>query len=484
MANRIPLLALGFSTILLSACSSKAPPSTNVSLAANRVMGLGIRSLKSNNQNTGDIVYFSKLAQKALSASYGAKVSEVRISPNEPLETPENLFQIGKLLIDDFFVIDATIVGDFEIPTVNEAAPPQVPTELNDQYIDFQVSIYNGANLRAVNVFSFKVPTHPPSAFESSMIAAFRKASLSAFPNPNIYPRSEPKHFANLLFTFAESHEKDSHQALSCENAPELLKYYAAAKLLYDLAVAKGTSKVVGTQAESHQLTSRQTESATKAQIIDNCIADQTKTFEMNLDYGSIVSTNQVFIQRTLESLGFEALLRQYTSKPVRFSFRVESDGNLTLTLDMRFDRTRYRAWTIDRIPARAKNMQVLSLDPYYALMQKMVMFRHSLPPETPFALRSAFENMKMMLKLSTLLNGDVSFSVDGKFIKDQMKYSMAYPNALYITAPGFDKKLVQNRDPEIFQEKGWIALGNCKTIEGAKTEDGLIYDFFGFPCQ
>jgi len=121
---------------------------------------------------------------------------------------------------------------------------------------------------------------------------------------------------------------------------------------------------------------------------------------------------------------------------------------------------------------------------PYYALMQKLVLFKYALPDNAPFSLRSSFEGMRMMLSLRTLINGEVSFAVDGKYLKDQKKLNMAYPNSLAISIPSFETKTIANRDPGIFQERGWISLGNCKTIEGIKTEDGLLYDFFGFPCQ
>ncbi|MDB5037377.1 MAG: hypothetical protein JWQ35_905 [Bacteriovoracaceae bacterium] len=458
-----------------------------IGLAGNRQMAVGIKNLKfsvaTNSINTATL---SSLSQKAIAAAYGSKVSELQFDPNSPLESPENLYQIGRLEIDDLFQMDVSVKGSFEIPNASGVTKSEneTPTELTDNYAEVSGTIFNGANLRAVNIFTFKVPLNPSASFENNFLEKFKKAVVQAFPNPNIYPKSDPKHFADLLFTYSESKEQDMSAPLTCENASERLKFYAAAKDLFEIAEKRGSAQVVGTQGASHQLTSRLSESTLKAKIVEDCIVDQSKTFEIQIDYTSIVPTNQVYIQRAMEAAKFEPVLKQYTSKPVKFRFQVEANGKISLFVDLRFDGEKYKAWTIGRIPMRLNNFQILSLDPYFALMQKLILFRGSLGPDAPFALKTAFENMRMMLNLKTLINGEAAFAVDGKIAKDQKHLSMAYPNSIFISAPGFETKQITAHDSNIFQEKAWITLGNCKTIEGTKTEDGLVYDFFNFPCQ
>ncbi len=480
-AFRLYSLLFSLSGILIFAsCASKETEAPSTNLAANRQMGLGLKSLKLNGANVAADYYnyISQLSLKAVSETYGAKVIQIPLVEG-PIETIDNLYQIGKSEIDDFFVLEGNITGGFD--TVGTTTAPE-GTVVEDA-LDLSVTVYNGSNLKPVAVFRMKVPTKPRDVFESTFQEIFKKTALKSLANPNIYPKSDPQYFANLVYVFSEQQEKEQTETLTCENAPQKLKYYLWSKQLYDIVVARGVDRVVGTQGEAHQMTTRQTDSAAKAKVLDDCSADAGRAFEVQFDFGSINPDNHVFIRKAYEEVGFEPLLKQYTSKPVKFRFQVQ-DNKLSLFLEIRFDRLRYRAWTANRIPGRAKNFQILSLDPYYALMQKMVVFRGALPANTAPSLRGIFENMKMNLTLKTLINGEVSFSVDGTHRKDQQSMSMAYPNSVYISQPGLDNRLITNKDPQIFQEKGWIALGNCKTIEGAKTEDGLLYDFFGFPCQ
>jgi hypothetical protein len=484
-------LCLGLAFTLVS-CASKDQVKVNLSLAGNRQMGVALKKIKTNDLTKNqEAAYFTQLLQKAIGSAYGSKVMEVKIEPNSPLETPDNLFTIARNQLDDLFVSEVTVVGNFVIPRpeVSPIATEPTPDAENparimpEHYVEFAVSIFNGSNLRAVNLFSYKVDLNSPH-FEADAQEAFRKASIAAFPNPNIYPKSDPKHFAELLYDFSEARERENTVALTCDNAPARLKYYAAAKTLYDIALSRGTAKAVGTQSESHQITSRLAESGIKAKIVDDCIADQSKTFSLTVNYGSIIGQNQAIIAKVIKDSKVEALLAKYADKPATMRFQVEGEGKLNLFVDVRFDRARYKAWTLNQVPQRLKNFQILSLDPYHALMQKLVMIKGSIPPDASLSLKAGFESMKILLNLSTLINGEVSFAVDGKIGREDKRINMAYPNAVYISLPGFDRKIVQNRDLEIFREKGWIALGNCKTIEGAKTEDGLVYDFFGLPCQ
>jgi hypothetical protein len=116
--------------------------------------------------------------------------------------------------------------------------------------------------------------------------------------------------------------------------------------------------------------------------------------------------------------------------------------------------------------------------------MQKLVVFRSSLPSNAPSVLQSSFAKMRLTLALTTLMNGQALLGVDGKYDPKTKSIAMAYPNSAVLQIPGFDSKTISGRDQEIFQEKTWMALGNCKTVDGSTTEDGLLINFFGLPCS
>jgi hypothetical protein len=457
-----PLLNLG--------CSLKQAELLNVSLAGNRRMSFGLRKMPEGGSiQSFNETQFVELLRKALVATYGANVFEIKLEPGAPITSPNNLYPIATNQTDDLFVVE-----------ISKAQNSSGGAE----EFQFSTIIYNGQSLRAVNIFSFKI-SEDPANLETSLVAEFKKASLAAFPNPNIYPRFNPLYYADLLYKLNEDQEKKLNKRITCETASDRLKYYSDAKKLYDLAVEQKVIKAVkGSQGRSHELSSRQNESAAKSQIIEDCRVDADKNFEINIRYSSVGASSQAVIQKLLADLKMEELLKQYTNKPVTFQFQIEKDGTLSLFVDLRFDSKKYKAWRTNRIPAKIKNFAILSFDPYYALMQKLVAFRSSLPPDASLSLRSAFKNMRISLNLITLFNGQASLSVDGKMSEDGSSIHIAYPNSVYISLAGFTKKLIQNRDPEIFREKGWIALGSCKTIEESLTEDGLAYEFFDLPCN
>lgn len=467
--------------VLLGSCSQHQEVETRINLASNRTMGVGIKSLKLNGAPVSSDYskFILSLIEKSLNETYGSKVVTIPLVPG-PLEAVDNIFEIGKAQIDDFFMIEGQITGGFD---TTGTTPSLESAENTDDAIDLDLTIYNGANLKTVSTFKIRIPTKPRDQLETKFKETFRDTSLRAFNNPNIYPKNDPQYFANLVFVFAEQREKGMEGAITCENAVDRLKYYHWAKELYDIAIARGLNRAFGTQSEAHQMTTRQEDAEAKAKTLHECEEDAKRTFAINYEFGSISSEHQKVIRDLFDSSQLDALLKQYTNKPVTLRFQVE-DGKLNLFMELRYDQKKYRAWTYQRIPNRVGAFQVLSLDPYYALMQKLVILRSSLPADAPASLKSTFEAMKMSLVLKTLLGGEVTFAAEGKFLKDQKTVSLGYPNQLVINTPGLGSKLINNKDPNIFQERGWIALGNCKTIEGTKTEDGLVYDFFGLPCQ
>ncbi len=472
-------------TLFILSCATKEQPRV-VSLSANRRMAVSVKIISASSQSNEELKsYFSKISQTAIEKAYGSKVKVLPLQFTSPLETPENLYEIGRSESDDIFLVEAKVPFGFQIPQNESSSYSQSSVTLNNSdSVTISTTILNGANLRTVTVFNFSTPAQPNHGFQTLFEGAFAKSALASFPNPNIYPKSAAKHYADLLYVFSEDHEKNFQEPLTCENASQRYMYYKWAKELYELAATKGLSNVIGQQSEAHLMTTRMDESSQKVKILDDCTADAEKSFAINIDYGSITSENQTYLQQAFEATNFATTLKQYTDKPVNFRFQIEPTGLLSLFLTLRFDQKRFQAWTVNRIPQKMRNFQILSLDPYYALMQKMVIFRSSLPDSAPYGLKSALSTMKMMLELKTLLNGSASFPVDGKYLAANKTVRMAYPSKIFFSQPGSESKVISNRDEIIFQERGWIALGNCKTLDGTRTEDGLLYEFFGFPCR
>jgi hypothetical protein len=458
------LTSLSLTGLFFSGCASKQEVQS-VQLSGNRTMGVGLRSFKSN--DSAEAAFWSnhiiEWTNAALTDTYHPKIVDLSFQNDSLIESPENLYQIGIKEIDDLFVADA---------------------EVTDSTLEVNFSVINGANLKVVNIFKISIPKAEADKYESTFLNSFKKSTLAALPNPNIYPKSDPQHFANLLFVFSKRREQDNEQSLSCENAHDILQYYEKTEALYQLANTRGSTKIVGLQEESHQITSRLQEASEKVKILKDCDEEAKTAFEIIVDYGKIPESSYAFVQSAMQKAGMEEILKKYTTKPVKMKFTIEKTGDLILAVDLKFNRPQYLSWISKRIPMKFKNWQILSLDPYYALMQKLVVMKSSLPAETPLPLKTGFALMKMTLSLKTLLNGEVYFPVDGKYFPEKKAVQMAYPNSIFLVTPGFENRTVLTKDKQLFQEKGWIALGNCKGIDGSLTEDGLVYRFFGFPCN
>lgn len=453
---------LGFALILgLISCGKKAPP-PQANLSGNRVQGIVLRLSEQIPSSDRRILYES-LINSSLAGAYGAKLVTLSFAPQSLLEDPENIYQVGKNLIDDLFL--------FSVQETQDTS-------------ETSVTIYNGSNLKIVTILKFSVPREGKDPFEKRWNDTFRRVALEKYPNPNIYPRATPSHFANLLYVYSQQEEKNLKDPITCLNALQIFQFYPKAKELFELAKEKEPVKIVGSQQVTQSLDARLTECDEKSKALQRCLDDNQKTFAIQWEFSKIDPVSHSAILQAAATSDLEGMFKQYTNKPV--TLRVEADENAELNFiaTMRFDPVRYTAWTKNRVPARARNYQILSLDPYFALMQKFVVFRSSLPTDAPAALKLPFSKMKLNFILDTIFNGQVLMGVEGKYDPKTKSITMAYPNSVYLRSPGFEQKLIEGRDKEIYQEKTWIALGNCKTIDGTTTEDGLLIQFFGLPCN
>lgn len=470
---------------ILNACGPKQAEQ-NVQLAGNRNMAVVLRSI--NSQDPQVRAYFESLLSKSLKETYSPHLKHLDIPEGSLLESPDNLYRIASQEIDDLFFVE------IKLP-ISDSIPPAKPEDKMEeeslyqgfptQPVEINGSIVNGANLRTVSLFRASTPWNFKESFEQDFVNQFKKASMSIFANPNIYPKSDPKHFANLLYVYSEKREAESPEALSCSNAQDILSYFDKAHELYEKARSRALqTAMVGTQEEIHELNTRLEHSRKKSEILKKCLEDQNKTFEFLVDYGNIDQSYIPFIQKAFEVSKIEELLKKYTNKPVRLVFQLNAAGNIDSTLFLRYDPQRYIAWTNQRVPRTAGDYHIVSLDPYYALMQTMVYMKYALPPESPRPLIASFRNMEINLVLDTLMNGQMSFRVAGSYNADDKRIQLAYPKSIYLVAPGFQPKTIFTRSEEIFQEKGWLAFSSCKTLDGTWTEDGLVMRFLGLECK
>lgn len=480
------------SLFLLISCSQKKEIN-RVQLSANRTMGLIVRSIK---DPSGEVEapqtreYITDLYADAVQELYGAKLRVLQLPGKSLIENPTNLFAIANLEIDDLFVVEVKTSEAF-------SPPPNQPTELeldaegqplvepSPQSVELSTTVYNGAKLRTVTVFQFSVTERYLEPFEKSFVNAFEKSAKDNFPDPNIYPASDPAHFANLLYNYSQQQERLAGN-LNCTSARKVLLYYDRARVLFEKAEEKAAaSATVGQQEEAYETKRKVEESKEKAEILRICKADEKKTFEIDFDFANIEPAQADFIREAFKTAKLGKLLSKYTNKPVKLQFSLdEGSSDINLTVFLRYDPQLYKAWTKGRVPRVAQGYHIISLSPYDALFKQLVYFRTQMPPEAPQQLQRKFRNMSMTLVLNTLLNGRASIGVDGSFVPEEKAVSLASPNALILKLPTYDEMRVATRSQEIFNEKGWLAFSGCKTIDGTITEDGLVMKFFGLPCK
>jgi len=460
-------VGLLFSIIFLSACAKQQATVQESPRASNRVMGLFVSTddnLKT--QRTAFESHFSKSLQEA----YFPQIKIINLPAGPFPDEGENMYEIARNQVDDLFI--------FKLAQ-------------KDQMILVAGSIISGSNLKTINriSLSFSIDPSPDRpdevkmSFQTRFVNQMKKSLLSAYPNPNVYPSYQPYYFADAIYAKAQMDEKNAGAEITCENASQALSLYSKAKEIYELGQKRSLVKAYGSQAEQHQITTRLQDSEEKGKIVELCAKDADRKFGVQWSFGTIDPSNHPAILQAAENVGLNEILQKYTDKPVELQMSADASGEINLNVILRFDSRRFMEWTKSRVPERYRNFGVLSLDPYYALMQKLVFFKHSLPDSASPALKQGFGLMKMNIILRTILNGEVMFGASGVYNAQENKVSLAYPASISIQAPGFERKTVMNKDQELFQEKTWIALGSCKTLEGNMTEDGLVYRFFGIKC-
>jgi len=481
-----------FIVTLLSACATQEKK-VNIQRSGNRKAGLMIQKIEVGGKTSEDPefrLYFNDLLSRTIKNVYGSDTQLMNIADGNLLESPDSLFLLAANEIDDLFLAEIKLPEDFTIPQdLPEGATATSKDEqavLNQtKRLEVTARVLNGANLRTVTILQTSTAWGSRSEMENDFQQKFKENALQVFPNPNVYPKSDPAHFANLLFQFSEKRERENLAILTCENAAEVLSGYVQARDLYKKAKDKGPNEQIGQTANAQNLNERLDESTRKANILKTCEEDKARGFAIDSTFLNVDPANQSLIKQAMQKAKVEELLKQYTDKPVNFSFAAEANGDLTLQVFLRFDRSRFLAWTKKKgTPAAYQNYNILSLEPYYPILQTLVYLRQALPKEAPQSLNIPFQKMSMTLVLQTLLNGEVYVGANGRMSKEGGQIELFFPNSVLIKIPSYESSTVITRSEDIFQEKAWIAMSSCKTIDGTVTQDGLVMQFFGLPCQ
>jgi hypothetical protein len=453
-------------------------------------MGLIIRKINTSSEDEKIRSYITNLYADAVQELYGAKLRVLSLPEDSLIENPTNLFAIANLEIDDLFVVDVKLSENFAVPpeqpTEEEVDSDDAPLVLPAaQSAELSTSVYNGAKLRTVTVFQFSVTERYLGEFEKSFVNAFEKSAKDNFPDPNIYPPSDPAHFANLLFDYSQQQERLAGK-LSCDSARRVLLYYDRARILFEKAEDQTSlSNSVGKQDEAYERKKRVEEAKEKAEILRLCKADEKEVFRVEFDFTNIEPAQAAYIEEAFEKAKLTNLLKQYTNKPVKLRFSIDEDNSdMNLAIFLRYDPDRYKAWTEKRVPRVAMGYHIISLSPYEALFKQLVFFRTQIPQAAPQQLQRKFQNLSITMVLNTLLNGRVSVGVDGKYIASEKAVSLASPASLILKLPTYDELNISTRSQELFNEKGWLSFSGCKTIDGTVTEDGLVMQFFDLPCK
>jgi hypothetical protein len=453
-------------------------------------MGFTLSEILVGDQQTEDAEirnYFKTLIKDSLNQTYQSQLQELALDTGT-LETPDNYFEIASREIDDLFIFKVQLPAGFQIPRpmtpeeLKEIERGQGPIQAGQAKVEGVV--YNGEKLRPVARINWQVPIRDQNQFQNEFLSMSQTALLTELRNPNIYPSSDPLHFANLLLQFAQTNERAAEGRLTCDNAESVLETYAMASKLYTTAEKKVDFDAVGSQSELHELRSKMNEARDKANILQLCREDETKSFEFFVEFSGFDPSSESLIRQAIERAQIEEVSRAYSDKPVVLKLSLEDDGTITLSFNLRFDADRYKRMTDGKVLSIYRGYHALSFEAYYPLMQRLILMRVALPQGTPRSLGVAFAGTNMSLNLTTLLGGYVSIRVDGRYIQDQKTIDLFYPNSVYFDIPGYEGRTLMTRSDAVFQDKGWIALGSCRTVDGSLTEDGLLNQFFEIPCQ
>lgn len=479
---------LSLSLVLFSCQSSKQQ--TVVQRAANRTIGFDIREIKiGENGNASSEIesYFSELLKQSLIDTYQSRVLSLELEEG-PLETPENYFRIASNQIDDLFVFRIELPANFKIPESMDSesveARERETGPMDFGQAKFSANVYNGERLRPIARLQWSNTLQDRTRFEEALSKTASTSYLNDIRNPNIYPPSDPLHFADRLYEFAVETERQAEGGLSCDNAEDLLNTFAKASKLYGMAETRIDFGAVGSQSSLHELQGRMNEAKKKADTLEMCREDANKSFSFSVSFDGFDSSAEQQIRAAIKSAQIEEVLKFYTNKPAEMSVRLDSEGDINISLDMRFNKERLQELTKEDLPAVFKGYHPLSLQAYHPLMQRLILMRVALPAGTARSLGVAFNKAVMNLNLNTLLGGSVSFRVDGRYVSDQKRVDLFYPNSIRMDIPGYEAITLITRSDEIFQEKAWIALGSCRTVDGSLTDDGLAVQFFGMTCQ
>lgn len=492
---RFVLLASIFTVL---SCA-KQTETDQLQLAGNRTMAIVLKGIMKGEQFVSDrslINYLLPLTRSAIEQSFQSDLSYISLEGGNLLQSPNNLHKIASNDIDDLLIVTLKVPEDFTIPEtaavaneigpgMNQASPEEQSLINQSKQILLTIDVVNGANLNTAARIQASTAYATKEIFESNFISNFRTSAGQAWPNPNIYPKSDSLYFANLLFDYSQEREKQAQTSLTCDMAEDYLEFYEKASELYEKAKTRLSEDLVAQQEKMHELNLKIEESNRKAEILQKCRVDKTLKFKLDVEVIGLDPENAPFIERAVETAKLKQLLQKYTDKPAKIQFSATNAGGIQIDLYTRFHPDRYMTWLKQlQTPSIYRGYHVLSLEPYHALMKTMVFLRTRLPAQAPATLKREFVTAGIRVHLDTLMNGEVAFGVNGRFLEREKTVDLFSPNGVLISLENFEDDTIFTRSEEIFQDKGWISLSSCKTLEGTLTQDGLVMKFFGLPCR
>lgn len=405
-------------------------------------------------------------ARDAVSVFYSTDAVLLKEYDSETFKTATLFHQYGQKKVDDLFLVS----GKFSREDGGKIA------------FAGNLVIKNGNKFNTVSDLPLVVHGEGEK-FAENFATEIVRLLTENFKNPNDYPRCNPLFFADQLFQYAAQKERSLPDVQSCDDVPKKYGAFKLAHELYETVVKSGVLDMFGMQDARYQTTSRIEEAADKTKLVDVCVEDQKKHFEIVMDYGKLARDYQPFIEAALKNAELEVWLKKYTNKPAFFRFQVDDVG-ITLNVYLRYHDSHYKLLLKEfKIPDEYKGLRLISFEPYFPLMKRIVLFQNSLPMGAPAQLKTAMGKMNVNLILEKIIGESVQMTVRGQVGKGG-RVNVAYPYELIVKLRGYDTKTVRGKNDEIFQAKGWMALGNCRALDGSSTEDGLLYRFFGFPCK